>query len=105
MPELIDLPAFASALGRAVHDAGVPVTPERSVRLAQALSLAPPVSKSRLYWSARTVFVSGHEQVPTFDRVFAAVFEGWGDPAAAHRGDPNAPPPTGARAGTRPPRP
>lgn len=104
MPEQIDLPAFASAFGRAVHDAGIPVTPERSVRFAQALSLAPPQTKARLYWAARTVFVSAHEQLTTFDRVFAAIFDGLADPAPM-RGDPNAPRLEGVQAGPRPARP
>jgi uncharacterized protein with von Willebrand factor type A (vWA) domain len=46
------------------------------------------------------VFVSAHEQVPTFDSVFAAVFDGAADPAGM-RGDPNAPPLHGAEAGRR----
>jgi uncharacterized protein with von Willebrand factor type A (vWA) domain len=87
---IIDLPGFAAAFGRAVHAAGLPVTPERSAQFAHALSLAPPVTRSSLYWTARTVFVSGQEQIGLFDRVFAAVFDGLVDPASA-RGDQNAP--------------
>jgi len=91
MAERIDLPAFASRFGRAVHDAGIPVTPERSVRFAQALGLIAPLSRTKLYWAARLAFVSSHEQLSAFDRVFAAVFDDALDPAE-HRGDPNAPP-------------
>jgi uncharacterized protein with von Willebrand factor type A (vWA) domain len=104
MPESIDLPALASAFGRAVHDAGIPVTPERSARFAHAISLAPPCTRRELYWTARTVFVSGHEQLATFDRVFAAVFEGLADPAEM-RGDPNAPPLRAPELGPPAPRP
>ena len=100
MRERVDLPAFASAFGRAVHDAGIPVTPERSVRLAQALSIAPPTSRTKLYWAARTVFVSAHDQLATFDRVFAAIFDGRSDPAA-FRGERATPPLEGARIGPR----
>jgi len=90
MTAAIDLPRFASAFGRAIHDAGLPVTPERSARFAQALCLAPPHTRSELYWTARTVFVSAQEQIAAFDRVFASVFDG--DQAVdAVRGDPNAP--------------
>src|SRR5262245_37986732 len=89
MAELIDLPALASSFGRAVHQAGIPVTPERSVRFARVLALAHPSCRARLYWAARTVFVSSREQLATFDRVFATVFDGLVDPAA-HRGDQNA---------------
>jgi uncharacterized protein len=101
MTELIDLPAFASAFGRAVHNAGVPVTPERSARFARALSLAPPSARRELYWTARTVFVSGRDQIATFDRVFAAIFEGMADPIA--RGDQNAPPLRDVELTPRPP--
>jgi hypothetical protein len=90
MVERIDLPAFASAFGRAVHTAGLPGTPQRSVRFAHALSLAPPATRGGLYWTARAVFVSDREQLLIFDRVFAAVFEQLGDPAG-WRGDANAP--------------
>jgi uncharacterized protein with von Willebrand factor type A (vWA) domain len=99
--EPIDLPAFASAFGRAVHDAGIPSTPERAVRFAQALALAPPRTRAQLYWTARTVFVSAHGQLATFDRVFAAIFAGVDDPADL-RGDLNAPPLRGAESGPRP---
>jgi uncharacterized protein len=90
MVERIDLPAFAGAFGRLVHDAGIPVTPERSARFATALSLAVPEDRSRLYWTARTVFVSGREQLEAFDSAFALVFDAIVDPAAS-RGDPDAP--------------
>jgi uncharacterized protein with von Willebrand factor type A (vWA) domain len=89
---IIDLPGFAAAFGRAIHRAGLPVTPEHSVRFARALAVAPPTSRSELYWTARTVFVSARGQIEVFDRVFAALFDGFLDPAGAVRGDQNAPP-------------
>jgi len=82
------LATLAVAFGRRLRDAGVPVTPERSVRFARALQLAPPVTRDRLYWTARAVFVSAHEQVAAFDSVFAAAFGGASDPAGETRGDP-----------------
>jgi uncharacterized protein with von Willebrand factor type A (vWA) domain len=100
MAETIDLPAFAGALGRRLHDAGIPSTPERAVRFASALALAPPADARGLYWTARTVFVSHRDQVEAFDAVFAAVFGGLEDPAES-RGDPTAPPLRGAEAGER----
>jgi len=100
MAERIDLPAFAAALGRELHAAGVPSTPEHAVRFARALALAPPADRDALYWTARTVFLSHHDQLEAFDRVFAAVFDGAGDPAGP-RGDRNAPPLRGAEAGER----
>jgi uncharacterized protein with von Willebrand factor type A (vWA) domain len=62
--------------------------------------LAPPATRGALYWTARTVFVSAHDQLPEFDRVFAAVFDGVFDPAE-DRGDPNAPPLDVAESGKR----
>ena len=61
------------------------------MRFARALAIEPPATRAALYRMARTVFVSAHEQLPEFDRVFAAVFDGLVDPADS-RGDPNAPP-------------
>lgn len=88
----IDVAGLAAAFGRAVHEAGIPSTAERSVRFARALRLARPDSRATLYWTARTVFVSSHGQLPAFDAVFATVFDGLLDPAGA-RGEPTAPPP------------
>ncbi len=70
----LDLPAFVSAFGRRLHEAGVPVTSERSVRFARSLDLVRPISRRRLYWTARAALVSERAQVPAFDAVFAEVF-------------------------------
>jgi uncharacterized protein with von Willebrand factor type A (vWA) domain len=100
----LDAPALAAALGRRLRAAGLPVTPERSARFARALALARPATRGRLYWTARTVFVSTREEIDAFDRVFGAVFDGRVDPADA-RGDPNAPPSVGTEDGERAPTP
>jgi len=102
MPPEVDVALLAARLGRAVHAAGIPSTPERSVRFARALEVAPPATRDRLYWTARAVFVSAHAQLPAFDAVFGRVFDGLADPAD-QRGDPHAPPPPGTRRGERPP--
>jgi uncharacterized protein len=70
----LDLPAVVAAFGRRLHEAGVPVTAERSARLAQALTLVRPISNRRLYWTARAVYVSDSTQARAFDAVFASVF-------------------------------
>ncbi len=93
---LVDLPRFAVALARRLHAVGVPVTPERSARLAEALALTAPRGRSELYWIARVTLLSAHDQLPAFDATFRALFDDARDPADA-RGDPSAPPP--ARAG------
>ena len=91
----LDLPPLAAALGRRLRDAGVPVTPERPADFAHALTLVRPVSRRRLYWTARSVFVSDRAHVGAFDAVFAAVF-GLGAQAPAEptpSGEPSAPAP------------
>jgi uncharacterized protein len=72
----LDLPALTGALSRRLHDAGVPVTPARAAGLARALTLVRPVSRRRLYWTARAILVSDPAQVTAFDAVFLAVFGG-----------------------------
>jgi uncharacterized protein len=71
---VLDLPALAGSFTRRLHDAGVPVTPERAARFADALALVRPVARRRLYWTARAVFVSDATQVKPFDAVFREVF-------------------------------
>ena len=86
----VDLPAFAVGFGRALHRAGVPVTPDRSARFAHALHLDGPATRERLYWIAHATLVASRGEAEILDRVFGAVFGGGGDPAAL-RGDPAAP--------------
>jgi uncharacterized protein with von Willebrand factor type A (vWA) domain len=79
---VLDLPALAGAFSRRLHDEGLPMTAERATRFADALALVEPVSRRRLYWTARAALLSDALQVPAFDAVFAAVF-GAGDDGAA----------------------
>ena len=85
----VDLPAVAGAFTRRLHDAGLPVTAARSADLARALALVRPVSRRRLYWTARAVLVSDPAQVAVFDSVFRSVF---GGPAAGDAFQPEQPP-------------
>ncbi len=78
----LDLPPLVGAFGRRLHEAGVPVSPERAARFAQALTLVKPIARRRLYWTARSVFVSDPAQVSAFDAVFAEVFAAPGLAAA-----------------------
>ncbi len=77
----LDLPPLVGAFGRRLHEAGVPVSAERSTRFARALALVAPVARRRLYWTARAVFVSDPAQVKAFDAVFSSVFGGAGTSA------------------------
>jgi uncharacterized protein with von Willebrand factor type A (vWA) domain len=52
----------------------LPVTAERAAAFAHALTLTRPVSRRRLYWTARGVFVTDRAQVRVFDAVFREVF-------------------------------
>jgi uncharacterized protein with von Willebrand factor type A (vWA) domain len=70
----LDLPALAGALGQRLREVGVPVTPERSADFAQALTLVRPESRRRLYWTARSVFVSDRSHAAAFDAVFRSLF-------------------------------
>jgi uncharacterized protein with von Willebrand factor type A (vWA) domain len=72
----LDLPPLVGALSRRLHDAGVLVTPGRSADFARALTLVKPITRRRLYWTARAVFVSDPAQVSAFDTVFFSVFGG-----------------------------
>ncbi len=78
----LDLPPLVAAFCRRLRDAGLPITPARAAELARALTLTRPVSRRRLYWTARAVLVSDPTQVKAFDAVFREVF-GSTAPAAA----------------------
>jgi uncharacterized protein len=73
---LVEPAALATGLAGALRRAGLSTTAERAGRFARALALVPPDDRSRLYWTARIAFVSDVGQLATFDRVFAAVFDG-----------------------------
>jgi uncharacterized protein len=75
----LDLPPLVGALSRRLHDRGVPVTPGRSADFARALKLVRPITRRRLYWTARSVFVSDQAQVTAFDEVFVSIFGGGPD--------------------------
>ncbi|HUA05467.1 MAG TPA: VWA domain-containing protein [Solirubrobacteraceae bacterium] len=70
----LDLPELAGAFSRRLHEAGVPVTAERAAWFVEALAVVEPISRRRLYWTARAAFVSDLAQVRAFDAVFASVF-------------------------------
>jgi uncharacterized protein len=70
----LDLPALAGGFSRRLHDAGLPVTVERAGWFAQAVAVVEPISRRRLYWTARAAFVSDRAHVRAFDDVFFSVF-------------------------------
>lgn len=101
MANVSDRAALAVGLTTALRRAGLPTSPDRAARLAEALAEVPPLARGPLYWTCRVVLVSAHAQLPIFDAVFSAVFDGMLDPADS-RGDPTAPPSVGAEARSRP---
>jgi uncharacterized protein len=70
----LPLPQTAAAFERRLREAGLPVGPERAARFADALAVVRPISRRRLYWTARAVFVSDRTQLPAFDAAFFEVF-------------------------------
>ena len=70
----LDVPALGGSFSRRLREAGVPITAERAAAFARALALVKPISRRRLYWTARAVLVSDPSQVKAFDAVFASVF-------------------------------
>jgi uncharacterized protein with von Willebrand factor type A (vWA) domain len=71
---VLDLPPLTASLGGRLREAGLPVTPARSADFARALTLVRPVSRRRLYWTARSIFVTDSAELQAFDRVFGTVF-------------------------------
>ncbi len=70
----LDLPGVVGAFSDRLRLAGVPVTPEHSIHFARALSLVNPITRRRLYATARAVLVSDMAQLNAFDAVFFAIF-------------------------------
>jgi uncharacterized protein with von Willebrand factor type A (vWA) domain len=71
-----DVGAMAAAFGVALHDAGLPVGPDRCERLARAVTVMNASTFAELRACALATMVSDPAQVPVFDRVFAAIFGG-----------------------------
>ncbi|GAA0737336.1 VWA domain-containing protein [Dactylosporangium roseum] len=94
-----DLAALVAGFGEALHDAGLPVGPDRGERFARAVTLLGPQSTDELHRIARATLTCRPEQFEILDRVFDAIFRGYVDPAGAARGDLNAP---GASTTTQP---
>lgn len=66
----------AVALGRALREAGVPASVDRELLFCRSLAEVDPASRSQLYWTARASFVTGPEQLETFELLFARFWAG-----------------------------
>ncbi|MFF5233816.1 VWA domain-containing protein [Dactylosporangium sp. NPDC000521] len=93
-----DLAGLVAAFGAALHDAGLPVGPDRGERFARAVTLLAPTTTAELHRCARATLTCHPEQFEILDRVFDAIFRGYADDPADFRGDPNA---TGTATTTR----
>jgi uncharacterized protein len=106
----VDLADVVAAVGHRLHAAGVPVTPERSGRFATALALGRSATVDEVYWAGRVTLLSGHDQIATYDAVFAAVFRGivdaadWRGQAPSALARPDRPHPAPGPARPTPPR-
>jgi uncharacterized protein with von Willebrand factor type A (vWA) domain len=92
----VDRAAFAVAFASRLRRGGVPVGVTSVEAFVRALTAAPPLTRSSLYWTARVSLVRRQAELPMFDAVFAAVFDD-----AVLQMDPNArrkslPPPAAA---------
>lgn len=101
IPPGVEAASLAAGLVTALRRAGLSASPDRAVRLAEALRLIPPFAREPLYWTCRVVLVSSREQISLFDAVFAAVFDARLD-LADSRGPAKAPPAVGSGARLRP---
>jgi uncharacterized protein with von Willebrand factor type A (vWA) domain len=73
---LIDLAAITAAFGHQLHAIGIPVTPERSARFAEAVLLAQPRDVSEIYWLGRVTLIGDHSHIRAYDAVFEQIFRG-----------------------------
>jgi uncharacterized protein with von Willebrand factor type A (vWA) domain len=70
----LDLAQLSAQFAGRLQAAGVAVGVDRAAGFALALKLVRPASRSRLYWTARSAFVTDRSQIAAFNRVFAEVF-------------------------------
>ncbi len=71
-----DLEVVAVAMARALRGLGVAAPPDSSVAFAAALAEVGIGRRDHAYWAGRATLVHRPEDVPTYDRVFAAIFDG-----------------------------
>jgi hypothetical protein len=81
-PGTADAAALAAFLAAALRAAGLPAGPDRSERLARALTVMDATTIDQLHMCALATMVSGPNQVDTFERVFNELF-GMGSPGAS----------------------
>jgi uncharacterized protein with von Willebrand factor type A (vWA) domain len=83
----VDRAAFAVGLAGRLRRAGVPCGLTDVDDFVRALGACPPLSRDRLYWTARVSLVRRRVDLAAFDRVFAGVFDD--APAVSERRGPS----------------
>ena len=73
----------AVTMARTLRGLGVAAPPDASVAFAAALAEVGLARRSSVYWAGRATLVRRPEDVPAYDRAFAAVFE----PGRSHVGE------------------
>ena len=72
----MELAGIAAAFGQLLHEAGIPVTPERSGRFAQAVLVARPRDVAQLYWLGRVTLIADRAALGAYDALFEQIFRG-----------------------------
>lgn len=70
-----DLEAVAVMMARTLRGLGVAAPPDSTFAYATALAEVGLHQRSRAYWAGRATLVHRPEDVPAYDRVFAALFD------------------------------
>lgn len=70
-----DIEAVAVAVARTLRGLGVGVSPDSTVAYATALAEVGMERRGPAYWAGRATLVHHPEDVPIYDRVFAAIFD------------------------------
>src|ERR1700759_827268 len=69
-----DYAALAAAISTALRSAGLPAGPDRSERLARALTVMRATTIAQLHACALATMVSGPNQIDAFERIFNEMF-------------------------------
>lgn len=100
---MADLADIVATFGQVLHVAGIPATPERRARFAQAVIEIDPTQVTQLYWVGRVTLISSREQIEIYDLAFNQVFRGIIDLTDTGKGDPTPNPENSRESGDQQP--
>jgi uncharacterized protein with von Willebrand factor type A (vWA) domain len=72
---LADAATLATAFGRVLRGAGVPAPVDSVLTFTEALGTVGVDARDSVYWAGRATLVHRPEDIPTYDRAFAAFWE------------------------------